>query len=196
MKITIMIKFILSLLISLATLVSAYATPSDVNRAKRAISDIMRSEKSLAQAVKKLSQDERKALKRSTRGTDSDGDGVADILENSLGAKKCDADTDDDGVDDNDDIDEDKADSDDDGVPDGMEVETKGRISSFNDPVLVVGATTLKITPSTVFFRGLTSKADLIAGTCIEAEGRRSGAEILVDKIKRKKDSGCSGSDD
>jgi hypothetical protein len=191
-----MTKLILSLLVSLTTLFSAYAAPSDVKRAQRAISDIKRSEKSLAQTIKKLSKDEKRALKRSTRGTDSDGDGVADILEDSLGAKKCDSDTDDDGVDDNNDADEDKADSDDDGVPDGMEVEAKGRIVSFNDPVLVIGSTTLNITATTVFFRGLTSKADLMAGTCVEAEGRRSGAEILVDKIKRQKDSECSGSDD
>jgi hypothetical protein len=187
-----MSKYLLLILVCCVATASAIAAPADVKKAKRAISDIKKSEKLLTQSMKKLSNDERRALKRSTRGTDSDGDGVADILEDSLGAKKCDADTDDDGVDDNQDLDEDKADSDDDGVPDGMEVETKGRISSFNDPILVIGSTTLKITSSTVFFRGLTSKADLMAGTCVEAEGRRSGGELLVDKIKRQKDSDCS----
>jgi hypothetical protein len=182
----------LSILLALVIISPAFSAPADLKKAKRLITEIKKSERSLSQSIKKLSNDERRALKRSTRGTDSDGDGVADILEDSLGAKKCDADTDDDGVDDNDDFDEDKADSDDDGVPDGMEVETKGRIASFNDPALVIGSATLKITASTVFFRGLSSKADLIAGTCVEAEGRRAGSEIIVDKIKRQKDSDCS----
>lgn len=191
----------LALLLSVVILLisSAWATPADVKRAKRAIADIKKSEQELSRSVKKLTQLERKNLKGATRGVDSDGDGLADVLEGVLGSKRCDADSDDDGVDDNTDIDEDNSDSDGDGVPDGMEVETKGKIVSFNDPVLVIGTTSLNITSTTVFFRGLTSKADLTAGICVEAEGRRSGGTILVDKIKRQKDSDCgssSGNDD
>jgi hypothetical protein len=186
-----MLKLILTCLFLLAALQSAYAGPRDLKNAQNAVSKIKQEERKLAASIKKLSDLERARLKRSTRGLDSDGDGLADILEPSVGGNRCDADSDDDGVDDDEDSDEDKSDSDDDGVPDGMEVETKGRIKSFNDPELVVGTTTLKITSSTVFFRGLSSKSDLLAGVCVEAEGRRVGSDILVNKIKKHTGAEC-----
>jgi hypothetical protein len=194
-----MTKSALTIFLCLATLASATASPNEVRRAKRAIADIKRSEKALAQSVKKLSQDEKKSLKSLTRGVDSDGDGLADVLEEAVGSNRCSADSDNDGLDDNEDLDEDNNDSDRDGVPDGMEIKSKGRVVSFNDPILVVDSATLQITATTIFFRGVASKADLVAGLCVEAESHRVDTLILVDKIKRLKDSECrppGGNDD
>lgn len=178
------ILFVLALLAA-SNLSSAYAAPRDVIKAKRAVAQIKIGERALTEAASKLTTAERRLIKRSTRGTDSDGDGLADVLEPSLGANRCDADSDDDGLDDSEDLDEDNGDSDDDGVSDGDEFEVKGRIVSFTDPVLVIGTTTVKITVNTVFFRGLSSKADLLVNLCVKAEGHRVGADILVDKIKK-----------
>jgi len=148
-----------------------------------------------------MTKTERRRFKRAVRGLDSDRDGVADVLEPSLGANRCDADSDDDGLDDNSDGDEDRSDggTDGGGSDDGVEVETRGLIQSFNDPDLVVGSTRLQITTTTVFFRGLTSKADLLPGVCVEAEGRRVGSTSLVDKIKKHRGPACGndgGGDD
>jgi len=187
----------LLVLLAVSAITSANAAPSDLNKAKRALAQIKSGERDLARSAKRLSETERERLKRNTRGTDSDGDGLADVLEVPLGANRCDADSDDDGLDDNEDSDEDNGDSDGDGVSDANEVETKGLIRSFNDPLLVVGTTTLKITATTVFFRGLMSKADLQPNTCVEAEGHRVGSDILVQKIKKHTGAECgSGSDD
>jgi hypothetical protein len=194
-----MYQLMLAVVCALVCLNSASATPSDLSKAKRAVAQIKRSEQDLKRSIQKMSDAERTKFKRGTRGLDSDGDGLADVLEPVLGANRCDSDSDDDGLDDDDDLDEDSGDSDDDGVPDGSEVEAKGLIQSFNDPVLVVGTSTLQITVSTVFFRGLASKADLVAGVCVEAEGRRVGGLLLVDKIKRHRGPACGndgGGDD
>jgi hypothetical protein len=189
-----MLRLLLTICVFLAGFNLAYASPSEVRQIKNSVTRIKQEERKITSSFKKLSARERDNLKKTTRGLDSDGDGLADTLEPALGSNRCDADSDDDGLDDDQDQNENEKDSNDNGVPDGSEVETKGRIASFNDPILVIGTTTLKITAATVFFRGLSSKSDLVAGTCVEAEGRRNGSEILVDKIKKKRDSDCGGS--
>jgi hypothetical protein len=194
-----MVRFFIALCLLFVAALSANASPTEFAKARRSLTQIKIAEKTLAQSIKKMTEAERIKLKRVTRGLDSDGDGLADVLEPSLGANRCDADSDDDGLDDDNDVGEDDSDSDDDGVPDGTEVETKGLVQSFNDPELVVGSTKLQITSTTVFFRGLTSKADLTPGVCVEAEGRRVGTVVLVDKIKRHRGPACGndgGGDD
>jgi hypothetical protein len=190
---------VLTLIIAITSINASFASPSELGKAKSAIKRIRSEESKLTKSFRKLSETERAKLKSTTRGVDSDGDGLPDVIEAAIGSNRCDADTDDDGLDDNGDSDERDSDGDDDGVPDGNEVETKGLIQSFNDPVLVVGSTTLTITASTVFFRGLSSKADLQASTCVEAESHKVGADLLVQKIKKHTGTECgagSGGDD
>jgi hypothetical protein len=187
----------LSLIVAfiIATTVQAWASPSDLAKAKRSLASIAKAEKELARTTKRLTAAERANLKRS-RGKDSDGDSVNDVVEGAIGSNRCDADSDDDGLDDSDDSDEDSSDSDGDGYNDSLEVEAKGRITSFNDPILVVSGKTFEVTSSTVFFRGLSSKADLVSGVCIEAEGHKVGTTVVADKIKRESSMDCGGSDD
>jgi hypothetical protein len=187
---------LLTLLIPITTCSTAFASPNDLGKARRSIELIKREERSLTRTIKRLSGTEREKLKSTTKGLDSDGDRVPDLIEGAIGSNRCDADSDDDGVDDNTDPNERNGDSDDDGVSDGNEVETKGRIQSFRDPILVVGTTTLTITDSTVFFRGLSSKDDLQVNTCVEAESHKIGLALVVQKIKRHTGAECSSGGD
>lgn len=194
-----MYQLLLALCCVLVCLHSASAGPSDLAKAKRAVAQIKRAEQELRRSVERMSEADRSKLKRGTRGLDSDGDGLADVLEPVLGANRCDSDSDDDGLDDDNDFDEDRSDSDGDEAPDGSEMEIKGLVRSFNDPELFIGSTILQITTSTVFFRGLASKAELVPGICVEAEGRRVGSANIVDKIKRHRGPACGsgrGGDD
>lgn len=192
-----MIRLVATILLSLCTLSVAYAAPEDFAKAKRALGQIKRGEKALQRAAKRLTANEKERLKQQARGDDSDSDGLENRLEKAFGSDLCNEDTDGDGVNDRDDRDEDNYDSDGDGVPDGLEVEVEGRITSFNAPILTVASTSGQITATTVFYRGLTSQADLIPGLCIEAEGRRDGVTFIIEKVKRKKDSSCGrGSND
>jgi hypothetical protein len=191
-----MLRLAVIMAILLASTFNAWASPTDLAKARRTLASITKAEKDLLRTAKKLTPAERAKLK-SSRGKDSDGDSVSDVVEGAIGSNRCDADSDDDGLDDSDDRDEDSSDSDGDGYSDGLEVEAKGQVTSFNDPILVVAGKTFEVTPSTIFFRGLTSKDDLTTGTCIEVEGHKVGDGVVADKIKREKDSGCgSGSDD
>ena len=196
---------LLAILLSFSLVVGAtttFASPSDVRVAKLQFKKIKRVPKVLAKLARKLSKLELKKLKRSVRGKDSDGDGVPDIIEESRpGSNKCDADSDDDGIDDDEDYKEGDSDSDDDGIIDGNEFEREGTVVSFSDPSLVIGGTTYVLTESTVFRYKLGdfSRADLTSGLCVEVEGYvndEDPASNIVQKIKRKKASSCSGSDD
>ncbi|MFO0416298.1 MAG: DUF5666 domain-containing protein [Pseudomonadota bacterium] len=191
-----MLRLTIIIAVLIFSSLNAWASPSDLAKARRTLTSIAKAEKDLIRTAKKLTPAERAKLKAS-RGKDSDGDTVNDVVEGAIGSNRCDADSDDDGLDDSDDSDEDSSDSDGDGYGDALEVEAKGKVTSFNDPVLVVAGKTFQVTSSTIFFRGLTSKADLTAGTCIEVEGHKVGAGVVADKIKRENDSGCgSGSGD
>ncbi len=187
---------LLALTIAITFLNTSFASPNELAKARRSVVRIKNEERNLIKSFRKLSESEQEVLKR-TKGNDSDGDGLADAIEVAAGANLCDADSDDDGIDDKDDSNERNGDSDGDGVSDGNEVETKGRIQSFDDPNLIVGSTTLKITANTIFFRGLSSKSDLQRDTCVEAESHKVGSDLLVQKIKKHTGSECgSGSSD
>jgi hypothetical protein len=186
-----MVRLLVFFAFTLWTVGFAHAGPSDLNRAKRSLVQIKKAERGLSLSMKKLTAAERSKLKRSTRGLDSDGDGIADVLEPYLGASRCDADSDDDGIDDDDDLDEDGEDNDSDGTSDGAEAEIKGRIEAFNDPVVTIGSATGQITSATRFYRGLSSKSDLVLGTCVEARGRRDSGAFIIEEIKRERSHDC-----
>lgn len=177
------------------------AAPNDVRAAKAQVKKIKREQRKLAKLTRRLSKLELKKLKQTVRGTDSDGDGVPDIIEDSRRSNKCDADSDDDGIDDDEDYKEGDDDSDDDGIVDGREFEREGTIQSFSDPSLVIGGTTYVLTETTQFRYkfGDFTRSDLTNGLCVEVEGYVSNetpSSNIVQKIKRKKDSSCNGSDD
>ena len=148
---------------------------------------LRKSEIKLAKAIAKLSTTERERLKQAlaSLGLDSDKDGVSDIFERARGSGVCDADSDDDGIDDDDDGYEND---------DGKlgEVEAKGAITSFTDPTLVVAGKTFTVTDTTVFRRGVTSKADLVTGACIKVEGYTNVSNVTV-ATKVEKAFVCSG---
>ena len=200
---------LLAILLSFSLVVGAtttFASPSDVRAAKLQFKKMTRLQKKEAKALKKalrkLSEAELKKLKRSVRGKDSDGDGVPDIIEDSRpGSNKCDADSDDDGIDDDEDYKEGDSDSDDDGIIDGNEFEREGRVASFSDPVLVIGGTTYQLTDSTIFRYkfGDFGRGDITAGLCVEVEGYindEDPSSNIVQKVKRKKDSSCTNDGD
>ncbi len=175
-------KIIISTLALVLVLSSpAFASPR-YTAAKRQAEKVKQDEKELSRRVKKLTAAERERLKTSVRGTDSDSDGVSDVVEGGLGSSRCNTDSDNDGLDDSQDPDEDNGDSDGDGFGDATEVSAKGKITAYVDPNVTVKEKTFRLTDSTVF-KGLT-KADLKSGLCVEIEGHTSGAENIADKVK------------
>jgi hypothetical protein len=179
-------------------LVLAYSSPAIAgprySAAKKEAQQIQRAERTLAKRIERLSEADRKRLKAAFKSTDSDADGVSDIIEGAIGSNRCDADSDDDGFSDSDDYNEDTPGTDDDSPgsddsnPGSSEFETKGIIASFNDPSLVIGSTTYTLTAATVFIGSGFTKEDLRAGMCIEVKGLRSGSDRDVTRIKRDDD--------
>lgn len=111
------------------------------------------------------------ALKRNAArfGEDDDDDGLPDIYEDADGTNSCSSDSDQDGTPDDDDNDEDEG-------------EYKGTITSYSAGTLVVNGVTLKVTDSTVFEE--LSEEELVAGECIEVEGRLLSGVLTATKIK------------
>lgn len=186
-------------------IVLAFASPAFAgprySAAKKEAQQVKRAERKLAKRIARLSESDRKRLKSEFSSTDSDGDGVSDIIEGALGSNRCDADSDDDGFNDSDDYNEDtpgvddgSPPSDDDSPgsdgnsPGSSEFETKGFITSFDDPALVIRGTTYTITLATEF-RGVGfTRDDLRPGVCVEISGKKSDSEREVLKIKRDDD--------
>jgi hypothetical protein len=179
-------------------LIVAYSSPAlagpRYSAARKEAQQVQRAERTLAKRIARLSESDRKRLKSAFKSTDSDGDGVSDIIEGALGSNRCDADSDDDGFSDSDDYNEDTPGADDgspgsdDSSPGSSEFETKGIIASFDDPSLVIGSTTYTITMATEFIGTGFNKDDLRAGMCVEVKGLRSGTERDVTRIKRDDD--------
>jgi hypothetical protein len=171
--------------------VSAEATPSYRGTSSMAKS-LRRSEIRLAKAIAGLKPTERERLKKalSSLGVDSDTDGVSDIFERARGSNVCDADSDDDGIDDS----EDGYEKDDDKQG---EVEVRGRITSFNDPIIVIGSKSFTVTNRTRFRRGVASRADLTEGRCVKVEGYTdlSGVSFAT-KVEASSRCGRSSNDD
>ncbi len=165
--------------------------------AKQAAERVKRDEAELARRTKLLSIEDRLRLKTSFRGRDSDQDGISDIIEGALGSSRCDFDSDNDGIDDSRDRNErnpsdDQGNSGDDNSRTGsrLEIETRGRITSFVDPEVTVGGKTFIISAETFFRDPGFSKADLVVGLCIEIEGHTNGSVIVAEKVHLE-DSGC-----
>jgi len=180
---------LLAFFVSLAFSLSAHAAPS-YRATLSSARNLRKSEVRLAKSIAALSAADRERLKTALRalGVDSDSDGVSDIFEKARGSGLCDSDTDDDGIDDRDDDyekDEDRT----------GEVESKGSVTSFEDPTLIVGGKTFTITSSTRFRRGVSSKEDLAVGVCVKVEGyaQTSGGNVAT---KVEGYSRCSGGDD
>jgi hypothetical protein len=179
------LAMILALL--LVSTAPAFAEPR-YTAAKRAADKVKKDERDLARKAKRLSAKEKARLKSAFRGKDSDSDGVADIIEGAFGSGSCESDSDDDGLPDDEDIDEDNPDRDGDGHMDGNEVAAKGTITSFADPLVTVGNRTFIITGDTQF-RGVNfGPEDLEPGLCVEVEGHTNGATTVADKVKRDDD--------
>lgn len=146
----------------------------------------------LAKAVAGLSYADREKLKRAlaSLGVDSDGDGVSNLYEGIRGSNVCDPDSDGDGIDDREDGYERDGDK-------HREVEARGAVTSFEDPSLVVGGKTFTITDTTRFRRGVSSKADLVAGTCIKVEGYVDTSNVnIATKIEASSRCGGGSGDD
>ena len=185
-------KHLLTALVALVFFaVNAEAAPSYRSTLSSA-KNLRKSELKLAKAVANLSSADREKLKRalSALGVDSDADGVSDLFERTRGSNVCDADSDDDGINDR----EDGYERDDDKQG---EVEVRGAVTSFEDPSLVVGDKTFTVTDTTRFRRGVSSKADLVAGKCIKVEGYvdASNANIATKIEASSRCSGGSGDD-
>jgi len=169
------------LVVLLITSEPGFSTPR-YSAAKRQAEKVKKDEKELSRRIKKLTAAEREKLKTGVRGTDSDSDGVSDVVEGGIGSNQCNSDSDNDGLDDSEDSDETNADSDGDGFGDATEISAKGRISAYADPNVTVKQKTFRLTDSTIY-KGLT-KEDIEPGLCVEIEGHTSGAENIADKIK------------
>jgi hypothetical protein len=180
---------------SLVVIPSAWASPR-YTAAKQSAERVKKSERDLARKFKKLTAAEKKRLKAAFRSTDSDSDGLSDILEEAIGSDLCERDSDGDGVDDSDDSREnevgDDDDSDDSGANDGSnEVEVKSSIDSFDDPFLDVEGRRFTVTSDTVFRGTDFGVDDLEAGLCVEVKGvQRNGALVAV-RIKKESPSEC-----
>lgn len=181
----------IGLLLSLIS--PAHAKPG-YTAVKKEAQKIKQAERKLVKRVNGLSESDRKRLKSEFASTDSDGDGVSDIIEGAIGSNRCDADSDDDGFDDSVDYDEDTPGADDDKPGPGdddsgrTEFEVKGEIVSFDDPTLVIASRTYTITQATQFIGTGFTRDDLQAGLCVEVKGLRDDSEREVTRIKRDDD--------
>jgi hypothetical protein len=175
---------------------SAYADRR-YTAAKQAAEQVKRDEAELARRVRALSIEDRTKLKNNFRGRDSDRDGISDIIEGGLGSNRCDSDSDDDGIGDSSDRNEQRRTDDDSRSggdnsrgDSGLEIEVRGRITSLIDSNVTVRGRTFTLTAATVFRDLGFSKEDLLVGQCIEIEGRTNGSQIVAEKVHLE-DSGC-----
>jgi hypothetical protein len=172
----------------LAVCPQAYAAPK-YTQAKQAATKVTKAQKDFSRKVSRLSDADKAKLKSSFKGTDSDGDGVADSIEAGIGSNVCGRDSDSDGLDDGQDDSETNPDHNGDGTPDGsdgQEVEARGTITTYNDPTLVVSGKSFTLTDSTRFDSEGLSKGDLTVGLCVEVQGHATTSGNIADKIERK----------
>lgn len=179
-------QVLVALFVCVFSCVSAYAAPS-YKSTLSAARNLRKSEIRLAKSVASLSAADRQKLKTAlaSLGVDTDKDGVSDIFEKARGSNLCDTDSDDDGLNDKDDGYEDNDDR-------LGEVEAKGTVTSFTDPTLVVGGKTFTVTATTAFRKGVSSKANLVAGACVKVEGYTDSSNINI-ATKVEKYDRCGG---
>ena len=183
-------KRIAFILLAVAAFCSSAQAAPNYKTARTEAKTLARAETKFAKLVAKLSAADRETLKAvlEKSGTDSERDGARDLYERARGSDLCSIDSDGDGVNDGDDQYEENPDGDGDGNPDGAEVETKGTITSFVDPTLVVGGKTFTVTAQTTFRGRNFTKDSLVAGECIEVEGHSLDGANTADKIKKDND--------
>ena len=190
-ELTVIKRTLIALLAILMCTASAEAAPSYKSTVASA-KNLRKSEVKLAKAIAGLSVADREKLKTAlaSLGVDSDADGVSDIFERARGSNICDNDSDDDGVRDDDGYEHDDNKR--------GEVEVRGAVTSFEDPSLVVGGKTFTVTATTLFRRGVLSKADLVEGACIKVEGFIDASNLnIARKIEAStRCAGSGGSDD
>jgi hypothetical protein len=189
-----MMKLLCAILLSLGLVFSSASATPRYTATKQAVEKLRKDERLLARQFKKLSKAERKKLKAAlSRGTDSDGDGLTDILEGAVGTNRCDADSDDDGSDDSDDGAENDPSSDggEDDSNNPSEVEVKGSITSFDGTILLVKGESFTVSSSTIYRGEGFGKDELDPGVCVEVKGRRSGDVLSAVRIKRESQSEC-----
>lgn len=127
-----------------------------------------------------------------SKGTlaDSDADGVSDVFEDDFGSGVCDSDSDDDGLEDGDEV-EDGRDpmDDDDGREDGLRAHAEGLVSSVDGLRFVIDGVTFLLNDASEFGDGLAAE-DLVVGACVEVRAHRlvADGEALVDQVKAEDD--------
>lgn len=199
-----MVKRMLMVAVSMIVLVLIGVAPAsaaphssargNINKSKTFYRKIMLDQRKLNQAFRALSIADRQkvlaAINRQLGFVDSDTDGVPDTLE--LNDARCDADFDDDGVDDGDEYEDgtkpNDDDSDNDGHDDSNEVKAEGEIVLKTDQTLIIGTKIFVLNQSTVFRTKNNQPAssdDFEVGTCAEVEGHVDGVENIADKVKK-----------
>jgi hypothetical protein len=194
-------KLISGVLVTLLMLTSIATASPRYTAAKQAAERVRKSEREFDKRFNKLTDAEKKRLKASFRSADSDDDGVSDIIEGAIGSDRCDKDSDDDGFDDsndgaentpgNDDDSSDDSDSPPNGGDDSNEVEIKGTIDSFVDPVLDVKDRSFTVTEDTVFRGRDFGRDDLDNGVCVEVKGLQRNGTLVAVRIKRESPDEC-----
>lgn len=182
-----LILCLISLIVSLAILELAVATPKGYQEALREAKRLQRTLKYFKSTLKKLKNSDKAKVKNKFRGQDSDNDGIADAIELALGTELCATDSDGDGIDDGYDDHENDHDNNNDGQPDGedgQEFEVKGEVESFTDPLLIVRGREFTLTRRTEFRGRGFNREDLQSGLCVEVAGKIEGELSLVDLVK------------
>jgi hypothetical protein len=167
---------------------------SKVNLNTKRIKQIDKLSEKLAKSLNKLSPEELKlVLKKVSKLNleDADDDGFPDLMEEDE-ESVCDPDSDDDGIEDGDEVedgmDPKEPDSDDDGYLDPEEVEKEGEIEVLDASNIQVLGVSFVINANTVFLskkKGLLSIADFAVGQCVEVEGHKEGEINIADKVRK-----------
>jgi hypothetical protein len=143
-----------------------------------------RLERRLTRNFAKLSfSDKAKVISRfEDKSEDSDSDGVPDFLESST--KRCDSDSDDDGISDGDEY-KDGTD------PDSDEIEVKGILTATTANSLTVTGITFRVDSKTIFVGEEDEKlsfSNFSVGECIEVEGEKRNGSYIAEEVYKEDD--------
>jgi len=184
-------KVLLGLLCLVVPLWTAVAAPKGQGAVSSASSQARNAErqlKKLESLLKKLTPAQVNQIRvRMLSASDSDSDGVPDVIE--APGSRCDSDSDDDGTEDGDEL----SGGDD---PEGEE-EVKGVIAAISETSITVGSTVFAIDSETAFLgdhKTVLARTDFIVGECVEAEGLPKSSVLTATKVKEEDD--CGGEDD
>jgi|688.fasta_scaffold533889_1 hypothetical protein len=166
---------------------------SRINFSANRIRQIDRLTDNLARSLKKLSPADLQQVLRKVsklKLEDADDDGVPNLLEDDE-PDVCDRDSDDDGIEDGDELEEgmdpSDEDSDDDGHEDQQEVEKEGEIQFLDSSSIQVSGVSFIVSEATDFFskrKESRSIEDFAVGDCVEVEGHKDGDNNFADNIR------------